>query len=151
MVSTSIILLQTRLPHTLMQTGLVVLTLEGPLPVFVFFLVTIWFLGLRKDRLQSHVRRPRLSIALWHMPLQIPSGFGSYSPSYTGLLSRPLLSTVTTYQQSTWPAIQFNTEHKVYWDWYSFCSWKGCSWSGSGASCSLYGSVCWHFHQGTAY
>ena len=35
------ILLQTRLPHTLMQTGLVVLTLEGPLPVFVFFLVTI--------------------------------------------------------------------------------------------------------------
>ena len=38
---TSIILLQTRLPHTLMQTGLVVLTLEGPLPVFVFFLVTI--------------------------------------------------------------------------------------------------------------
>ena len=46
MVSTSIILLQTRLPRSLMQTGLVVLTLEGPLPVFVFFLVTIWFLGL---------------------------------------------------------------------------------------------------------
>ena len=80
--------------YSLMQTGLVVQILVGPHPNFVFFLVTIWFLGLQKGRLRSPARLLKLSTALWLMRLLIQFGCASCCRSCTVLLSKLPLFTV---------------------------------------------------------
>ena len=92
-----------------MHTGLVVQILVGPHPDFVFFLVTIWFLGLQKGRLRSPARLLKLSTVLWLMRLLKRFGCASCCQSCTVLLSKLPLFTVIIFQLSACNGIRFNT------------------------------------------
>ena len=110
MVSTSIILLQTRLPHTLMQTGLVVLTLDDLHPAFVFIWVTILFLGLPKGRLQFPDRLQKLNTGLLLILWPRRCGSVSFWLSFIDQSSMQLLCIATIFLQSTWRPILFSID-----------------------------------------
>ena len=101
--------------HTLMPTGLAARTHASPPPVTAFFLVIIWYPGLRSANKLSLGLVQRLNIVV--LPTSSPrhAGYASSCPSSTDLFKELLWSTVTTSPPSTFRRIRFNINVPSMW------------------------------------